>query len=218
MRQINDSALLKSYIDRYNLQQNFSFDLTKAAILIQFDTDEMISRAGEMGQDFRILVNGECMAYDVTAGNKIHCECLYRGVNFLGFISVLWDEPVINNIRAVTPCTFLSISAVTYRGMLLNDLKFLQFGLRSLARHIRKNHTHFEPLKNRLATLILREERDGAFHYNLTVCADLLEVSYRHLLRTLLDLCNAGVLQKRKKGDYLIVDREYLYKLSSYGA
>jgi CRP-like cAMP-binding protein len=215
MHYLNDPALLQAYIDRYDLQKNFSCNLAEAATLARYDTDEMISRAGELGSTFLILVDGECMAYDLTAGNKIHCERLYRGVNFLGFIAVLWDQPVLNNIRAVTPCTFLCISAKTHRELLLNDVKFLRFGVRWLAEHIRRNAVHFEPLKNRLAALILQEERDGVFCSNLTICAERLEVSYRHLLRTLSSFCDAGVLQKRKKGDYRILDRKYLQDLST---
>lgn len=216
MRQINDFALLKSYIDRHDLQQNFSFDLTKAATLVQFDAGETISLAGEVIQDFSVLVDGECMVYDITAGYKIHCESLYRGANFMGFVSILWDEPVLNNIQAVTPCILLNIPARTYRETLLNDVKFLRFGLRTLAGYIREHRIHFEPLKNRLASLILQEERNGVFRYNLTISADLLGISYRHLLRMVSDLCDMGALQKIKRGHYLIVNREYLCGLSSY--
>lgn len=133
----------------------------------------------------------------------------------MGMTSVLWEKPNINSLRTITPCTCLAISASLYRETLLNDVLFLRTAVRTLAAHVRKSAAHFERLENRLAAFILEMERESLFHYNLTLCADLLETSYRHLLRTLRTFCDMGVLCKKGKASYAIKNRAYLELLRS---
>lgn len=213
MRQLFDPALLRHYIELHRLQDIFSVDLTTAATLVRYEEDELISQAGEYSNTFLILVEGECFAYVLTGTDKIHCELHYRGVNVMGLVSVLWNEPIINNIRAITPCVCLSIPADAYREALLNDIKFLRYTTNYLAAHIRKSAAHFEPLDIRLAAFILEMEEQGVFRYNLTLCADLLETSYRHLLRMLRIFCDMNILEKREKAHYVIIDRAQLERL-----
>ena len=140
------------------------------------------------------------MAYVYTATNKIHCESYFHGVSLLGVAATLWDEGPINSVRALTECIFIAIPANLYRDALLNDNKFLRFAVRTLVTHVRKSAAHFDPLENRLASFILMVQRGGLFRYNLTQCADIMETSYRHLMRTLSTLCAMGILQKGEKG------------------
>lgn len=215
MKQIKDPAALKRAIDKNKLQDMFSLDLCSAANLVHYDAGELIGQMGAIEESFIILLEGECMAYVVTGADKIHCECHYRGVNIMGMVSVLWRQPSINSIRTITPCVCLSIPAEPYREALLNDVKFLRTAVEWLAAHIRKSAAHFEPLETRLAGFILEMEQDGVFRYNLTLCADLLECSYRHLLRTLRAFCDMGLLQKRAKGSYAVTNRPALQDLQS---
>lgn len=213
MRILHAPERLKHYINQYNLQDMFSLDLEKVSSLICYEKNELITEMGQRDDNFLILVEGECIAYTLTGTDKFHCECHFRDVSFLGFVCVLWDEPILNNIQAITPCTFLSIPANLYREELLNDIKFLRFASRWMASHIRKNSSHYEPLETRLASFILEMEQDGLFHYNLTLCADLLETSYRHLLRTLHAMCEMRILEKKQKGQYQILDRDRLNQM-----
>ena len=77
------------------------------------------------------------------------------------------------------------------------------------------------PLEKRLASYIntvaiFMESPDGDeylwFNENLTYLAELLGTSYRHLLRTLNDLCTQGVIHKEKEG-YRVVDKVHLSKI-----
>ena len=215
MRQLSDPALLQRYIDENHLQDMFSLDLSQAATLLSYEPEELMGQMGMIEDNFLILVEGECMAFVITGADKIHCECHYRGVNIMGMVSVLWRQPAINSIRAITPCVCLSIPADRYREELLNDVKFLRTAVEWLAAHMRKSASHFEPLETRLAAFILEMEQHGLFRYNLTLCADLLETSYRHLLRTLRTFCDLGLLQKQEKGTYAIIDRAMLEELQA---
>ena len=214
MRQTRDPRQIQRYIDSFGLQNYFSLNLTDISTLTFYDKDEPLSSEGELHNQLEFLLEGECIAYTVTGANKIHCELHYRGFNVMGLVGALWNQPAINNIRSITPCTMLAIPLDTYRDTLLSDVKFLRFALENLSSHIRKNASHFERPEVRLASFILQMEKDNVFDYNLTICADLLEVSYRHLLRTLLSLCDQGILQKRSKGIYIIQDRLMLQRLA----
>jgi len=72
----------------------------------------------------------------------------------------------------------------------------------------------YESLESRLASFILKTEKDGIFSYNLTECAELLCTSYRHLLRIINLFCSTNKLVKNGKF-YKIIDRSYLEKVSS---
>lgn len=213
MRQITDPNVLQEYIARHHLQDLFSFDLTDACTLTRYETDEIIARDGYVYNSLSFLLEGECIAYVITGAGKPHCENHYRGFNVMGLVGALWQESSINTIRAITPCMMMDIPLSVYREQLLGDERFLRFAVKTLAEHIRKSAFHFEHLEVRLSNFILEMEKDGVFDYNLTICADLLEASYRHLLRILRNFCDEGILSKTKKGSYLIVDRARLENL-----
>ena len=75
------------------------------------------------------------------------------------------------------------------------------------------------PLENRVSGYILatserHNDNSLRFYGNLTEMAELLATSYRHLLRTLRDLIDKGILRKRS-GYYEIMEVEILKNLSS---
>ena len=72
MQQLNDPALMQHYIDKYHLQDYFSFDLQSAAVLVRYDANEILSLAGKVVNTFSILVSGECIAYMITRSDKFH--------------------------------------------------------------------------------------------------------------------------------------------------
>ena len=54
-----------------------------------------------------------------------------------------------------------------------------------------------EPVETRLAKFILLHEK-GVFTHQLTTCAAVLNVSYRHLLRTITNFRENRILEKQK--------------------
>jgi hypothetical protein len=77
------------------------------------------------------------------------------------------------------------------------------------------------PLENRLASYILADtsntvnagKKTITFEGNLSEVAELLGTSYRHLLRTLNNLCTQGLIRKNLLA-YEILDLEKLRKLA----
>lgn len=205
--QLNDPALLRSLIQRYNLQEKFSMNLEEQAFIVTFNPGEIICHAGDVENTLMILVEGECIAYTINKTGKMHCELHYSGLHFLGLVSSIWGKPAINDIKALTHCKFLIVPCVD---KLHQDVRFLNFAVLYLADHIRKNSRHFERLPTRLANFILETQHDGVFSYNMALCADILETSPRHLQRTLREFCDQGILRHETKGVYTILDMDRL--------
>ncbi len=206
MKQINNSALLRSLIVKHDIGRMFSIDLLPYAILVQYDANELICRAGERPGSIILLLEGELIASFVTKSGQEHCELHYHSPNILGLVAAMWNQTAINDVKTMTPCLCISLPVEKCEALLREDVVFLNFACRYLADHIRTISSRFEPLPTRLARFILNESRDGLFSYNLTLCSEILGTSQRHLFRVLRDFCDQGILRRKTKGVYEILD------------
>jgi CRP/FNR family transcriptional regulator, putaive post-exponential-phase nitrogen-starvation regulator len=213
MEILNDPQLLKKYIDQYHLQDYVTEDLMKMAELTRFETGEFIAREGGQSPYFHFLVQGECICYVYTCTGRVHCEAYMRALDVLGAAATVWSEDVFNDVETLTSCLCISINAKKYERVLMNDLKFLRFIGHWMARHIRESSTHRDPLEIRIAKFILKVEKNSVFSFNLSQCTDILETSYRHLLRVLKQLCDSGILEKAEKG-YSLIDKARLEQIA----
>ena len=130
----------------------------------------------------------------------------------LGEAASLWGKPPLANVKALCDCVCIAVSLRLYRQTLMNDLRFLQHVCYTLA--CRMNNEGqicalVEPLEMRLAKFILQYSTDNIFTFQLNDCADILNTSYRHLLRVLKKFCSDQILSKTRNG-YLITDRKLL--------
>ena len=189
---MNDPALKRALIEKHHFQEHFSLDLEKCSVLLRCEAGETLCHSGEVYPEIQLLADGALIASSVSKRGKLHCELQYQSPNILGLTSALWNKPAINTIEALTPCLCLSLSVDLYACLYL-------------AEHIRKNFIHYEQLPTRLAQFILREQKDGYFGYNTRLCADVLETSQRHLLRTLRSFCDGGILEHVGRSRYRIL-------------
>ena len=136
-----------------------------------------------------------------------------RALDVIGAAATVWGEDAFNDVEALTSCLCVSINAEKHQQALLNDLKFLRFIGHWMARHIRESKTHRDPLEIRIAKFILQVEKNGLFQFNLSQCTDILETSYRHLLRVLKQLGECDILEKSDKG-YVLIDKTRLEELA----
>ena len=130
----------------------------------------------------------------------------------LGEAASLWGKPPLANVKALCDCVCIAVSLRLYRQTLMNDLRFLQHVCYTLA--CRMNNEGqicalVEPLEMRLAKFILQYSIDNIFTFQLNDCADILNTSYRHLLRVLKKFCSDQILSKTRNG-YLIMNRSLL--------
>ena len=206
MIQMNNPTLKHALIEKHHFQDHFSINLDECTSLLFYEAGEYLCHSGEIHPTVLLLADGKLIASSITKNGKVHCELQYQTPNILGLASAIWGKPAINSIETLTPCLCLSIPVDLYGTALHQDTKFLNFACLYLADHIRKNSMHYEPLPTRLAHFILREQKDGYFSYNIKLCADVLEASQRHLLRTLRTLCDMGILEHVGRGCYKILD------------
>jgi CRP/FNR family transcriptional regulator, putaive post-exponential-phase nitrogen-starvation regulator len=213
MKILNDPYLLKKYIDQYHLQDYITENLMKMAELVLFQTGEFIAKEGEQNSYFSFLVDGECICYVYTCTGRVHCEAYMRSLDVIGGAATIWGENAFNDVEALTNCLCISIDAEKYQQALMNDLKFLRFIGHWMAHHIRDSISHRDPLETRIAKFILKVEKNNVFYFNLSQSTDILETSYRHLLRVLKQLCDTGILEKTDKG-YVLIDKAHLNQLA----
>lgn len=213
MKILNNPELLRKYIDQYHLQDFLTGNLMELSQLVSFETGEFIAREGGYNPNVYFLVQGDCICYVYTCTDRVHCEAYLRAPDVLGIAATIWGDDVFNDVEALSDCICIAIDAVKYHEELMNDVKFLRFAGHWMARHIRSSITHRDPLETRIAKFILKVEKESLFYFNLSQCADILETSYRHLLRVLKQLCENNILERSEKG-YKIVDRTSLEQLS----
>ena len=210
MIQINNPALLRSLVAEHDLRRMFSIDLTQYATIAQYDANEVICRAGERPRSIILLLEGELIASFVTKGGQEHCELHYHSPNILGLVGAMWHQPAINDVKTMCPCLCIVLPIDKCEEALRQDTVFLNYACKYLADHIRTISSRFDPLPTRLARFILNESKNGMFSYNLTVCSEILGTSQRHLFRVMRDFCEQGILCRKTRGTYEILDPELL--------
>lgn len=157
------------------------------------------------------------MVYSFASNAKNVCISYIQQSTLIGEAASLWEIVPNASVKAMTPCICISINLLKYRRTLQKDVHFLMNVCQTLSYRL-NNETYLvsslsESIDMRLAEFILAHSRYDIFSFQLTTCAAILNVSYRHLLRTLSNLCDSSILKKSRKG-YSILDKEALENLS----
>lgn len=218
MRKIKDIALLKKYVQQYDLQSYMNTDLLTIAELRSFGKGEKIIQIEKQADYLYFLVEGKAMVYAHSSNTEDLNISYIQAMCLLGEASTLWEIPQKANVRAISPCICVSIYLGEHRQLLQNDVLFLQNVCKILS--LRLNYgmnlanSLKEPVEVRLAKFLLANSSDNELSFSLTTCAKLLNVSYRHLLRTMTGFCKNGLVEKRKS-TYIICNREALLDLAN---
>ena len=128
-------------------------------------------------------------------------------------------EKNLKDVVAINNCTCLAVPLASSKKHLLNDNRFLHNLSKYLGDKLLKRTDHYTDMqdyefKNRLAKYILQIENDGCFQEKHTETAEYVGGSYRHLLYTLNQFQEEGLLEKKGRG-YFIINKEKLERLSS---
>ena len=216
LKKIVDTEKLRSYIRKYKLQDYMETDLFQISELCSFEKGEYLIHAGTPSDHLFFLVKGEAIFFSYSNGEKNTCVSYLKAATLIGEASSLWDLPPSLNVRAMTPCVCVSVSLLLHREALLSDNTFLRkvgelMSLR-LRNDTRVASSLLEPMHIRLARFILEQSPDNIFSCQLTICAAVVNTSYRHLLRTIKEFCSLGILKKARRG-YLVTDRDALERM-----
>ncbi|WP_314066687.1 cyclic nucleotide-binding domain-containing protein [uncultured Vagococcus sp.] len=209
MKKVVDPLRLSTYITTNQLQSYLDNDLPPISALYSFEQDEHLIRS-EMPSDYLyFLVDGSVMIYSYSSDTQNICIDHSQPVTLLGEASSLWELLPQSNVKAISPCICVGISLKKHRDLLQQDVRFLQHICQILSYRLNSGVTLAnsltEPVETRLAKFILANSKDNQFSFQLTTCASILNVSYRHLLRTITSFRDEHIL-KKEKSYYLIQD------------
>lgn len=227
MNKVNDYNLKMQYINKYNLNEIFTEDMTEYMELMVFEKNEYLCKENEKIEYLYFFVKGKAKVYVSLKNGKSLLICFYYPLMVLGDLELVNFEEATTNIQVIEESYCIALSFNKVRDKLLEDAKFLRYACESIADKLRRSSNNnsinlLYPLENRLASYILvTEEQDNnsegnilKFNGNLTEIAELLGTSYRHLLRTLNTLIQKGAI-KKVKSYYEIINENILEQLSA---
>ncbi|MEO1768746.1 MULTISPECIES: cyclic nucleotide-binding domain-containing protein [Enterococcus] len=217
MKKIRDVQQLTAYVKLHDLQNYMDSDILAMASLQSFEKDEHLIQTGTTSDFLYFLVEGSVMVYSYPSDTQNICIDFATPATPLGEASSLWGLLPKSSVKAVTKCICVSIPLNKYRSALQQDVCFLQNICQLLSYRLNSGinlaNSLTEPVETRLAKFILAHHDNGKFSTRLTTCASILNVSYRHLLRTITNFRDAQILEKQKNY-YLIRDRQALEELA----
>ena len=155
--------------------------------------------------DLRCLVEGKAKITLVHDNGRSSIVDFLRTGDYIGELTLLEIERRPKDVIALSPCICLSLPIIHSKDILEKDADFLLRMSRFLAeKHLRRTWFYVKGLsyefKNRLAAYILLTEHKGFYNQKHTETAEILSVSYRHLLYTMKEFQNLGYLEKSNKG------------------
>jgi len=214
LMKINNETLLSKYISQFNLLNIFSQEKPAAFELFQFQKGELLLRSGEISDYFFILVEGQLKVYNYSLDGKIIFLSRLVPFQVIGEIASLWGWEATANVEASSEVFCIGIHLNRHRDDLLNDLVFLRFlcqkmSLKTISNNKYFSSTVFDSLDSRLAALLVENASDDKVKPKLSEWAELLCISYRHLLRTLNKFMEKGILAKQGQS-YILLDQEML--------
>lgn len=217
MENINNLERLSSYIQCHNLQAYMDTDLLSIASLQYFEKNEHLIHMGTISDFLYFLVDGTVMVYSYTTETQTVCIDYASPASPLGEASSLWGFVPKSSVKALTPSICISISLPQYRSLLQQDIRFLQNICQLLSVRVNSGinlaNSLTESVDIRLAKFILAHQKNGIFSFQLTTCAAILNVSYRHLLRTINHFQKINILEKQGNC-YIILDLAALTNLA----
>lgn len=216
MKKINNKKLLSQYIQKYHLESVCGFDIGEIADLYQFKKKEFILKCDRKSNYLFFLVDGKIKVFSYTVSSRTLCRNFCSELTLLGEAGTLWGNYPVNNVQTLSSCVCIGIDLRDHRELLLNDVTFLQYVNKTLALRVTNDMaTHLlDPLESQLASFILTFSDNSIFSFNLTECANILNTSYRHLLRILKSFCDAGYMEKNNHM-YRIINKTSLENIAN---
>jgi CRP-like cAMP-binding protein len=221
MRILNNPKLMNYYIEKYNIDNIFEDKLLKEAQLHLFKKGELICRVGDYLTFFYLLVSGKTKVYTILRNGKSLLLRICEPFNNFGDIEVLEQSHIKTNVEALSETLCIGISLDLIRNNCLDNPSFLKYICSTLSEKLdsfsyRSSINLMYPLKNRLASYLAAHLNNNEEFITLTSSysdiADLLGASYRHLQRTIKELCNMGIISIEDK-NILIHDKKALEEL-----
>ncbi|CEN28959.1 MULTISPECIES: cyclic nucleotide-binding domain-containing protein [Streptococcaceae] len=217
MKKITDISQIATCIDTYNLQSFLVHDLLSISELYTFEKEEHLIQSQTPSDYLYFLIKGTVRVYTYSSETQNIVINRSQPITLLGEASSLWDLLPQSNVKAETDCLCLGISLKKHRELLQHDVRLLQNICQILSYRLNSGvnlaNSLTEPVETRLAKFILENNNNQKFTCQLTTCAAILNVSYRHLLRTMTSFKEENIL-KKQNSYYIIVNKAQLEKIA----
>ncbi|WP_321387170.1 transcriptional regulator YeiL [uncultured Enterococcus sp.] len=196
----------------------FTQKVLAQSLIIEFERNEYIHRETDTLHYLFYILEGKAKILKNQANGKRVILQFLEEHDFIGDLTLVGAEEATKDVVAIghTICLALPIDYAKKEWM--NELAFVKMLSRYIGQKLLKRMDHFTvnqtfELKYRLADLLLTVAVDGQYKEKHTEIAEYLGVSYRHLLYTLKNFKDNGLIEKR--GTYYLIHREKLQHLLS---
>ncbi len=199
---------LEEYIKEYQLEKIFPTRYFDKLQVNQLSVGDVICHQGEALTSLSFFAKGKLKIVRRLFNGKEHILDIKEKPTLIGDIELLTNQPVVSSVVALEDTLVIQLPLAGIREQLLADNDLLLNLSKGLAQslyeqNIRASTNLNYTLKERLATHILAVEEKGVFKLELTSLADSFSVSYRHLLRVIHELIDAGIIEKRRPYYYI---------------
>lgn len=186
-------------------------------VLCQFESGEIIFQQDTLVNQLYLVVDGKVKVCTMAENGRDIILCYYISSGILGDIELMQTDKTAPATTCVAlPSRLVRIPFQHNLPYLFQNTAFMKQLARGLATKLRSSGEAYVASalysgEARLCSYILMAESKGLFTEMLSDVAPYIGVSYRHLFRVLNQLCQKGVLERRKSG-FQILDKAYLLK------
>lgn len=195
-----------------NLLSDYGLDgLEEDGLSIRnFRKGEFLFEQGYPLDDLILITAGRIKVFSLAANGKTLLFCCNGPGTILGEVELMTNAFASSSVCAATDVQGIAIPFDRYRDTLLSNITFMNRISLIMAEIVAQNSINgasniLYPFEARLCAYISMTNENGRFNQKLTEVAEFLGTSYRHLLRTLDQLCRKGVIEKSSPG-YIIRD------------
>lgn len=184
-------------------------------VLLRYKSEEFIIQQGYACPYLLIILEGRMKVFNTAQNGRTLLFCFNTTTGIMGEVEFATNlETAASSVQAITDVTCIGIPRTRYQKELKSNAVFMNAVSTALAHKMFRSNNNsainiLQTLDVRLCAYIAMTSINGCYKEKLTETAELLGASYRHLLRTLDNLCRQGLLQKTKSG-YLIEDEAAL--------
>lgn len=173
--------------------------------LFEYEKGDTVCRENQLIGHLLICVNGHGRSYVNERNGKSLILNIFKRGYVIGDYELIMNYATLTTVIADTPMTCIAIPFGCYRQYLLSNHAFMRKIAEILANKLYASLHHsaasrLMPLEYRLCVHLLKVNHHGKFDSRLTDTADMLGVSYRHLLRTISSLVSMGMMSKTSEG------------------
>ena len=173
------------------------------ARLRQYRRGDFLCRQGCPMEELLFVVEGRVKVCAVTPADKTLLFCYNGPGTLVGEVELMTGEAVTTSIQADSTVRCVALPMQKYAASLRGNIRFMNRVAHMLAQIVAGSSAMSAGTVQ--SSVILENgawvpQREGVFTGRLTETAEYLGVSYRHLLRTMNELCARGILEKIRGG------------------